>query len=514
MRRCFGLFVAVLLVTMLAAGCTGVTGGLQRDKQDTFSRRADTRTGAASGRDRIEADMLFLDSFAEEMSAVLLEASVLARRGGRNDGLSQADLDRYAYLLFRFQLCRAGLWEIADYYNNAPSLFHSGTWRLKAQLLGLRTMMQISSSDSQFLLTFYDDEDSRAALNRAYPLAEIEPGTYNAILETALAPANLDARDAAWHFFQKENEPRGEIGRAAEEDAGVRALAEAVCRYHTFGEASIERLLDKRGIVFPAFENRLRKSMAAGALKAAGEAGLGGVKALGHFSLLALKPLSRSPFAVSTEFTDEQRDLMRTLIQPGDILLTYTSGYLSSIFFPGVFKHGIVYVGNKAQRETLKIESAWHGGPRNPNLIEAVGAGVIWNNLDHIVDETVTLVAVLRPALTPEQRRAYLQGVYDYLGRSYDLRFDFMSSQRLCCTEVIYHTLNGRGPIQFPMVQRFGMPTLSADDILRYFLSKPGSAFQLVFLGCPDPAASGHTGAVLTGAEAESRLRDLLDADQ
>jgi hypothetical protein len=238
------------------------------------------------------------------------------------------------------------------------------------------------------------------------------------------------------------------------------------------------------------------------------------VKALGHFSLLALKPLSRSPFATSTEFTDEQRDLMRTLIQPGDILLTFTSGYLSGIFFPGVFVHGIVYVGNKAQRETLKIESAWHGGPRNPNLIEAVGAGVGWNHLDNIVVEKVTLVAVLRPALTPEQRRAYLQEVYGYLGRPYDLRFDFMSAQRLCCIELIYHTLNGRGPIQFPMVQRFGMPTLSADDILRYFLSKPGSAFQLVFLGVPDPSASGHAGAVLTGAEAESRLRDLLGADQ
>ncbi len=511
MRRVERFFAQVLML-LLVTGCVGPDGGMRRDKADAFSMRSDGRTGAAKGRDRIEADMLFLDGFAEEMSTVLLEASVLARRSGGQDRLTQEDLERYAYLLFRFQLCRNGLWEIADAYRHAPSLFRSDSQRLKAQLLALRTMMQLSYSDSQFLLTFYDNDASRAALNRAYPLAEMEAGTYNAILETVLDPVNLDARDAAWHFFEKESGPRGAIGKAAATDAEVRALAEAIRRYHTFGEESISRLLGRRGIVFPAFENRVRKSVAAGVLKAAGEAGLGGVKALGHFASQALKPLARSPFATPTDFSREQRDLMRTLIKPGDILLTYSSGYLSSLFFPGVFKHGIVYVGDELQRETLRIERAWRLAPRRHDLIEAVGSGVIWNDLDRIVGDKVTLVAVLRPILTMEQRRTYLQGVYDFIGRPYDLRFDFICAKRLCCTEVIYHTLNGLGTIQFPMVQRFGMPTLSADDILKYHLADQGKAFELVFLGAPDPSSGGNAGSVMVGAEADSRLRVLLDA--
>jgi hypothetical protein len=507
--------MAVCFLTLILAGCAGGPGGgLRRDSSDTFARRAAGRTGAASGADRMTADLLFLDAVAEEMHAVLLEASVLARQQARRDDVDQEDLERYAYLLFRFQLCRSLLWEIADFYAGSPSLLHGRQSRLKAQLVGMRAAMQIAGSDSQFLLLFHDDEVARAVLNRAYPQAEIEAGTYNAILETTLNPANLDARDAAWHFFQEAGRPGGEIARAEADDAQMRTLTEAIRRYHMFGEASIERLLGKRGVVFPAFENRVRKSMAAGALKAAGEAGLSGVKALGHFSLQLLRPLARSPFARHTEFSRAQHELMRTLIQPGDVLLTYTSGYLSSLFFPGVFKHGIVYVGDDLQRQTLRIRPHWRLAPGGDNLIEAVGQGVIWNDLGLVVGEKVSLVAVLRPVIDIEERRAYLQKVHDFLGRSYDLRFDFMCPKRLCCTEVVYHTLNGRGRIQFPMAQRFGMPTLSADDMLKYYLSNPGAAFNLVFLGAPDPAASGHEGVVLVGEEANARLRSLLAGEE
>ncbi len=410
--------------------------------------------------------------------------------------------------MFRFQLCRSALWDIADSYRNEPSLQGGRSGRLMAQLISIRTAMQIAHGDSQFLLHFHDHEESRAALNRAYPLAELEAGSYDAILDTVLDPENLDARDAAWHYFLAETEPTGEIGRAMEDDAAMRAMVDAVRQHHTFGEAAIRRLLEKRGVVFPAFENRLRKSLAAGALKAAGEAGLGGMKALGHFSGRMARTLTHSPLASPTEFTRDQIDLMKTLIQPGDIILTYTSGNLSNLFLPGVFKHGIVYVGNDLQRDTLEIRHNWKDVPRRQTLIEAVGKGVVWNDLDAIVGDKITRMAVLRPRLSSEERLAYLQGVYDYLGRPYDLRFDFTCSKRLCCTELIYHTLDGRGGIQFPMVTRFGMPTLAGDDILNYYLSTPDGPLSMVFLGVPEPGS--HAGTVLSGADADSRLRMLL----
>ena len=222
-------------VLVLLAGCTGWHGGVARDGADTFSQRADGRTGAAAGADRLAVDIQFLDAFAEEISAVLLEAGVLAQRTGGRTGFTAEDLDRHAYLMFRFQLCRSALWDIAESYRSEPALLGRRTDRLMAQLISIRTAMQIAHGDSQFLLHFHDHEESRAALNHGYPLAGLEAGTYDAILETALDPANLDARDAAWHYFLAETEPTGEIGRAMEDDAAMRAMVDAVRQHHTFG---------------------------------------------------------------------------------------------------------------------------------------------------------------------------------------------------------------------------------------------------------------------------------------
>ncbi len=502
--------IATAAALMLLTGCASGPRGLQRSTADDFALNVSGRTGAAVGADRLAVDLLFLETLTEEMQAVMLQAAAIAQRMAGRDGYTQEDMDRFAHLLFRFQLCRAGFWEISDHYNRAGPHFGRGGTRLKAELIGIRTAMQITYYDSLFLLTFHDDNLARGALNRAYPQASMEAGVYNAILETALDPANLDARDAVWHFLVQERTPSGRIGKVAARDAEVHALAESIQRYHTFGEATLDRLLGRRGIVFPVLENRLRQSLAAGVLKTAGETGMRGLSAAGHFSLSLLRPLAHSPLAQPTRFSDDQIDLMQMLIQPGDILLTYTSGYLTSLFFPGVFKHGIVYAGTDLQRDTLRLERRWRYSTRRNNLIEAVGQGVIWNNLGNVVDAKVSLIAVLRPLLGQDDRRAYLQAVYDYLGHPYDLRFDFMCDKRLCCTEVIYHALNGRGRVRFPMVSRFGMPTLSADDILEYYLTQPGEAFDLVLLGEPDATKAGKHGVVHVGPEALSRLRAVL----
>ncbi len=116
-------WIIFFLAGVMLAGCAGPLGGLRRKAGDSFAVRADGRTGAASGNDRIEVDLLFLEGLAEEMSGVLLESSVLARRTGGRDQLTDEDLERYAYLLFRFQLCRNGLWEIADAYRDGASVF-------------------------------------------------------------------------------------------------------------------------------------------------------------------------------------------------------------------------------------------------------------------------------------------------------------------------------------------------------------------------------------------------------
>ena len=54
--------------------------------------------------------------------------------------------------------------------------------------------------------------------------------------------------------------------------------------------------------------------------------------------------------AFSSGATESTNAFLRGLVQPGDLILTYSMGYMSNVFLPGVFKHGITFVGSPRQR--------------------------------------------------------------------------------------------------------------------------------------------------------------------
>jgi hypothetical protein len=49
----------------------------------------------------------------------------------------------------------------------------------------------------------------------------------------------------------------------------------------------------------------------------------------------------KKPNAHLVSFSDAQKQQVLALLEPGDILLTFTAGYASDVFIPGAFKHGI-----------------------------------------------------------------------------------------------------------------------------------------------------------------------------
>jgi len=123
----------------------------------------------------------------------------------------------------------------------------------------------------------------------------------------------------------------------------------------------------------------------------------------------------KSPTAHLIRFSDEQKYQVLSSVQPGDLVFTYTAGYMSSVFIPGKFKHGITYVGSPSDRtnvglnednvakyedyipegETVKLLEKFQvmtsslDFELNADVIEAVAEGVIFNNLCHIIDTHV-----------------------------------------------------------------------------------------------------------------------------
>ncbi|MDF3057923.1 MAG: hypothetical protein K0R17_2138 [Rariglobus sp.] len=114
-----------------------------------------------------------------------------------------------------------------------------------------------------------------------------------------------------------------------------------------------------------------------------------------------------------------------------------------------------------------KTDAAGHGYA----IIEAVSEGVVFTTVEHSIGEADS-VAVLRPNLTPLQKREVIARAFDHVGKPYDFDFDFFSADKLVCTEVVYRAFNGM--IDFSLVDILGRKTLPALDIVKFWVSPEG----------------------------------------
>jgi hypothetical protein len=81
-------------------------------------------------------------------------------------------------------------------------------------------------------------------------------------------------------------------------------------------------------------------------------------------------------------------------------------------------------------------------------------------------------LAVLRPRLSESRKNAAIARAFSHHGKPYDFDFDFFSTDKLVCTELIYRAydepLHGES-IRFPLVRILGLDTMPADEVVRMF---------------------------------------------
>jgi len=240
----------------------------------------------------------------------------------------------------------------------------------------------------------------------------------------------------------------------------------------------------------------------------------------------------KNPRAYLINFSEEQKREVISMLEPGDIILSYTAGYASSFFIPGEFKHAMVYVGAVEDRKRIGlVGSRVHlpGGMvkerkrlkdfqqsetlagRPANMIEAVAEGVKFSHLEHVMDTHINRLAVIRPVLTDRERVLYLSRVFSYLGQEYDFEFDFSDASRQLCTEVVYRSLNGVGGVEYELAWHSGRLAMTADDVINYWLNKNSKGFQFVFFAEEVPMNPGHHARILKGSKGEARLRKVMN---
>lgn len=154
-------------------------------------------------------------------------------------------------------------------------------------------------------------------------------------------------------------------------------------------------------------------------------------------------------------------------VQAGDILLEKTPFRLTDAFIPGHWGHAAVWVGSEAELRELGI---WEHPVVRPHqariregrgVIEALRGGVKMNTLAHFVN--VDDLAVLRPrTASPAERVEVVLQALRQVGKAYDFNFDVESTDRIVCSELVYHAY---GDIRWPTARHLGRSTVSPDNI-------------------------------------------------
>ena len=175
--------------------------------------------------------------------------------------------------------------------------------------------------------------------------------------------------------------------------------------------------------------------------------------------------------ADNKKVTDDIRNAIGAFLQPGDILVTRHSIALTNLFMPGFWPHAALYIGTPEQRDALGVnvpddkKALWVG---SVCTLEALKDGVRLRPLSDTL--SVDHFVVLRPQLPAETIRQAIERGIVHEGKMYNFDFDFFSSNRLVCTEVPYRSYDGLDGVEFPLAERAGRKTLSAEDLLDFSL--------------------------------------------
>ncbi len=204
---------------------------------------------------------------------------------------------------------------------------------------------------------------------------------------------------------------------------------------------------------------------------------------------------------------------LRTLLQPGDVLITRKEFAVTNYFLPGYWPHAAMFLGTSEQLQQLglanveQVRTRWEkllhcDADDSLRVLEAMKDGVHVRSIKSPFG--VDALAVLRPRLAPDEISKAIARGFSHEGKSYDFDFDFNRSDRLVCTEVIYRSYEQVGGIEFQLTKRAGRWTLAAEDLIRMALDRRHFETYAVF----SPAHHEH---LALGTEAEAILRKTMN---
>src|SRR5205085_12343037 len=152
---------------------------------------------------------------------------------------------------------------------------------------------------------------------------------------------------------------------------------------------------------------------------------------------------------------------LRVKLKPGDVMLERRNWFLSNAFLPGYWPHSALYVGTAEDLRRLgldrdpRILAHWKDFIERDDkghervIIEAVSEGVVFTALEHSVGEA-DAAAFLRPNISEDRIKEGIARAFSHAGKPYDFEFDFFSTDKLVCSELVFRAYDG--DIHFPLI--------------------------------------------------------------
>ncbi len=180
-------------------------------------------------------------------------------------------------------------------------------------------------------------------------------------------------------------------------------------------------------------------------------------------SIAELKQPFVKPAGAPKRVDASVRERLEAFLKPGDVIVTRHDDALSNLFLPGYWPHAAFYIGSNGQRGTMGVITD-DSVQEDVRFVESKRDGVLLRPADDTLQ--VDAFVVLRPTFADTQISEAIGRGMSHAGKLYDFIFDFTAADRLACTELVYRSYHGVGPVQLKLEPHAGRVCLSAEDLI------------------------------------------------
>lgn len=183
--------------------------------------------------------------------------------------------------------------------------------------------------------------------------------------------------------------------------------------------------------------------------------------------------------------TDSQLEEIKSILEPGDILLKRNDWQATNIGIPGFWTHTGLYLGSLEKLNEYFREVKSLGGKsfsdrlkeineknysiilenNDLSVIEAIEEGVAVKPINNI--GKVDYFSAVRPRISREEKMEAILKAYSFIGQPYDYYLDMESNDAFICTEVIYKSFEKS--ISFELDKKLGKKIVFPNSVVKKF---------------------------------------------